>query len=379
MLLEIACRSTRTRWPSAAARRSRSCRRRGWRGIGVRLRGVRAVEPGDRARARGRHHAAGLRPRRRIQRLHPFSPAAGSVKPRYLHLCSNVEVLTLGGFQPGTAVAVKLSLGLANATTAAHRGRGGDDGIQLVCRLPDRDDSRSPWPPSSTGRPASLAWRARAQTTIVLDRHGQPAFTFFSSSGSTSRSTRSRRHMVHALLAVEDRRFYSHYGLDPIRIGGAACAISARGRSSRAAARSRSSSPEPRAVASPHLRAEAARGDARAAAGTALFKGADPPGVSEHRLLRRRVSTASRRHRAATSASRRRAWPRPRPRCWRLSSVPRRAMRQCLGRPGDATAQPGASADGEQGFITADRAQRRDFGRRCRSVHVRVSRCVRRG
>ena len=28
--------------------------------------------------------------------------------------------------------------------------------------------------------------------------------------------------MLNAVVAVEDRRFYSHYGLDPIRIGGAA-------------------------------------------------------------------------------------------------------------------------------------------------------------
>ena len=28
--------------------------------------------------------------------------------------------------------------------------------------------------------------------------------------------------MVHAVVAIEDRRFYSHYGLDPVRIVGAA-------------------------------------------------------------------------------------------------------------------------------------------------------------
>ena len=52
--------------------------------------------------------------------------------------------------------------------------------------------------------------------------------------------------MVQALVAVEDRRFYSHYGLDPIRIVGAACRNLRAGRDHRrAAARLRNSSREP--------------------------------------------------------------------------------------------------------------------------------------
>ena len=38
-------------------------------------------------------------------------------------------------------------------------------------------------------------------------------------------------HMLHAVVAVEDRRFHSHYGLDPIRIAGAAFAMPAQGES----------------------------------------------------------------------------------------------------------------------------------------------------
>ena len=45
-----------------------------------RLRGLRAVEPGDRACGRGRYHAARVRPRRRVQHLHSPGPTAGSVK-----------------------------------------------------------------------------------------------------------------------------------------------------------------------------------------------------------------------------------------------------------------------------------------------------------
>ncbi len=63
---------------------------------------------------------------------------------------------------------------------------------------------------------------ARAQTTIVLDRHGRPAFAFYSERRIDVGLDKVSRHMLNAVVAVEDRRFHSHYGLDPIRIGGAA-------------------------------------------------------------------------------------------------------------------------------------------------------------
>ena len=63
---------------------------------------------------------------------------------------------------------------------------------------------------------------ARAQTTIVLDRHGRPAFAFYSEQRIDVGLDQVSRHMLNAVVAVEDRRFYSHYGLDPVRIGGAA-------------------------------------------------------------------------------------------------------------------------------------------------------------
>ena len=63
---------------------------------------------------------------------------------------------------------------------------------------------------------------ARAQTTIVLDRHGKPAFAFHSERRIDVTIDKVSLHMRHAVVAVEDRRFHSHYGLDPIRIVGAA-------------------------------------------------------------------------------------------------------------------------------------------------------------
>jgi 1A family penicillin-binding protein len=62
----------------------------------------------------------------------------------------------------------------------------------------------------------------RAQSTIVIDRRGRPAFAFYSEQRIDVPIDQVSRHMVHAIVAVEDRRFYSHYGLDPIRIVGAA-------------------------------------------------------------------------------------------------------------------------------------------------------------
>ena len=64
--------------------------------------------------------------------------------------------------------------------------------------------------------------RPRAQSTLVMDRFGQPAFSFYSEQRIDIPIGQVSRYMLEAIVAVEDRRFYSHYGLDPIRIVGAA-------------------------------------------------------------------------------------------------------------------------------------------------------------
>ncbi|HET7695989.1 MAG TPA: PBP1A family penicillin-binding protein [Vicinamibacterales bacterium] len=68
------------------------------------------------------------------------------------------------------------------------------------------------------------------QTTIVYDRHQRPAFRFFFEQRIDVPLDRVSPHMVHALLAVEDRRFFSHHGLDPLRIVKAAYRNWRRGR-----------------------------------------------------------------------------------------------------------------------------------------------------
>lgn len=62
----------------------------------------------------------------------------------------------------------------------------------------------------------------RPQATIVFDRHGRPAFSFFSEQRIDVPLDRVAPVMVSALLAVEDQRFFDHRGLDAVRIAGAA-------------------------------------------------------------------------------------------------------------------------------------------------------------
>src|ERR1700752_1548367 len=62
----------------------------------------------------------------------------------------------------------------------------------------------------------------RAQATVVMDRRGRPAFAFYSEQRIDRPLPHVSAHMVPVVVAIEDRRFYSHYGLDPLRIVGAA-------------------------------------------------------------------------------------------------------------------------------------------------------------
>ena len=65
-------------------------------------------------------------------------------------------------------------------------------------------------------------FRPRAQATLVFDRRGEPAFSFFAEQRTDVALDRISRHMIEAIVAVEDKRFFSHHGLDAVRIAGAA-------------------------------------------------------------------------------------------------------------------------------------------------------------
>jgi penicillin-binding protein 1A len=62
----------------------------------------------------------------------------------------------------------------------------------------------------------------RPQATVVYDRADRPAFSFFVEQRIDVPLERVSPHMVAAIIAVEDRRFYSHNGIDAVRIAGAA-------------------------------------------------------------------------------------------------------------------------------------------------------------
>jgi 1A family penicillin-binding protein len=63
-----------------------------------------------------------------------------------------------------------------------------------------------------------------AQATIVFDLHDRPVFTFFREDRTDVPLDRVSPQMVAAVLAIEDRRFYSHHGVDFVRVIGAAWA-----------------------------------------------------------------------------------------------------------------------------------------------------------
>lgn len=61
-----------------------------------------------------------------------------------------------------------------------------------------------------------------AQATVLLDLHGQRAFTLYREQRIEVPLKRISPHLVRAIVAVEDQRFYDHDGIDLVRVAGAA-------------------------------------------------------------------------------------------------------------------------------------------------------------
>ena len=77
----------------------------------------------------------------------------------------------------------------------------------------------------ATGLPDNTTLRAigtMAQATTLLDIKGNPAFTIYQEQRIDVPLSRVSRHVVSAILAVEDQRFYDHGGVDVVRVVGAA-------------------------------------------------------------------------------------------------------------------------------------------------------------
>jgi penicillin-binding protein 1A len=61
-----------------------------------------------------------------------------------------------------------------------------------------------------------------ARATTIADEKGRHAFTIFQEQRLQVPLSRVSPNLIDAIIAIEDRRFYSHSGVDPIRIAGAA-------------------------------------------------------------------------------------------------------------------------------------------------------------
>ena len=63
---------------------------------------------------------------------------------------------------------------------------------------------------------------AMSRATTVYDAQDNPVFTFFKERRIEVPLSRVSPHLVHAIVAVEDQRFFDHGGIDIIRVAGAA-------------------------------------------------------------------------------------------------------------------------------------------------------------
>ena len=61
-----------------------------------------------------------------------------------------------------------------------------------------------------------------ARPTTLFDVHNRPAFTIFKEHRVEIPLSRVTPHVIHALVAVEDQRFFDHGGVDVVRVVGAA-------------------------------------------------------------------------------------------------------------------------------------------------------------
>ena len=76
---------------------------------------------------------------------------------------------------------------------------------------------------------------AMDQATTLLDARDRPAFTIFEEQRVEVPLDAVSPHLVEAIVAVEDQRFYEHQGVDPVRIAGAALANLREGRTAQGA------------------------------------------------------------------------------------------------------------------------------------------------
>jgi penicillin-binding protein 1A len=69
-----------------------------------------------------------------------------------------------------------------------------------------------------------------AEATVIFDASGRPAFSIFEEQRREVPLSAVSPHLVAAIVAIEDQRFYDHRGVDVVRIAGAALANLREGR-----------------------------------------------------------------------------------------------------------------------------------------------------
>ncbi len=86
------------------------------------------------------------------------------------------------------------------------------------------------WLQKDLPSPASLQTIAPPVKTIVYDIRGKMVHEFYKENRNIIPLRQIPKTMVDAILSIEDRRFYSHWGIDPIRLFGALAKDIAAGR-----------------------------------------------------------------------------------------------------------------------------------------------------
>ena len=135
----------------------------------------------------------------------------------------------------------------------------------------------------------SSGHRARSRDVTILDDHGRLIARRGLTQGAMIKVEDLPDYVPNAFIAIEDRRFREHFGLDPIGMARAGVTNMmaghvVQGGSTLTQQLAKNLFLDPR----PHLRPQDAGSDAGALSGVALFQEPDPHAVSQPRLFRRR-------------------------------------------------------------------------------------------
>ena len=90
--------------------------------------------------------------------------------------------------------------------------------VVLLCGVVGVGIGVANWLRKDLPSPTNLQTIAPPVKTLVYDRNEKLVHEFFKENRSLVPLREIPRPLVQAILAIEDRRFYSHWGIDPIRL-----------------------------------------------------------------------------------------------------------------------------------------------------------------